>query len=111
MESDPFTLHFYQGGRSLSEHALYSLLTDLPAAEADLQMRLDGDIDVLVYSKHADFRQSNIGIDSGDAGNIGGTTTIHGKKLFAWFDGDALRSETSFDGIVPHPPAPVPVRQ
>ena len=88
VESDPFTLHFYQGGRSLSEHALYSLLTDLPAAEADLQMRLDGDIDVLVYNKHADFRQSNIGIDGSDAGNIGGTTTIHGKKLFAWFDGD-----------------------
>lgn len=88
VESDPFTLHFYQGGRSLSEHGLYSLLTDLPNVESDMQLRLDGRIDVLVFNKHADFRQSNIGIDGTDAGNIGGTTTIHGKKLFAWFDGD-----------------------
>lgn len=88
VESDPFTLHFYNGGRSLSEHGLYSLLTDLPSVESDLQLRLDGSIDVLVFNKHADFRQSNIGIDGTDAGNIGGTTTIHGKKVFAWFDGD-----------------------
>lgn len=93
--SEPFTLHFYPGGRSLSEHGLYSLLTDLPGVESDLQLRLDGDIDVLVFNKHADFRQSNIGIDGSDAGNIGGTTTIHGKKLFAWFNGDrsAFRSQ------------------
>jgi hypothetical protein len=85
---DPFEVQFYQGGRTLAEHALFSLLTDLPSCEADFQMRLGDDVQVLVYNKHADFRQSNIGIDGSDAGNIGGTTTIHGRKVFAWFDGD-----------------------
>ena len=96
VESDPFTLHFYNGGRSLSEHGLYSLLTDLPSVESDLQLRLDGGIDVLVFNKHADFRQSNIGINGTAGGNIGGTTTIHGRKLFAWFDGrlDARHYDT-----------------
>ena len=90
VESDPFTLHFYNGGRSLSEHGLYSLLTDLPSVgdPAPGWCWLDGSIDVFVFNKHADFRQSNIGIDGTDAGNIGGTTTIHGKKVFAWLDGD-----------------------
>lgn len=85
---DPFEVHFYQGGRNLANHALYSLMTDLPEAEATMQMRLEGSVDVLVYNKHADFRQSNIGIDGSDAGNVGGSTVIKGKKLFAWFDGD-----------------------
>ncbi len=85
---DPFEVQFYQGGRKLAEHALFSLLSDLPTCEADFQMRLGDEVQVLVYNKHADFRQSNIGIDGSDAGNIGGTTIIHGRKVFAWFDGD-----------------------
>jgi len=85
---EPFEVHFYQGGRSLANHALYSLNSDLSEAEGTMQMRLEGSVDVLVYNKHADFRQSNIGIDGSDAGNVGGTTVIQGKKLFAWFDGD-----------------------
>ena len=88
IDGDPFEVQFYQGGRSLAEHALYSVMADLPDAELAFQLRLDGPVHVLVFNKHADFRQSNIGIDGSEAGNIGGTTTIHGKKLFAWFDGD-----------------------
>ena len=83
----PFEVQFYQGGRKLAEHALFSLLADLCPPARRTSVRL-GDIHVLVYNKHADFRQSNIGIDGTDAGNIGGTTTIHGRKVFAWFDGD-----------------------
>ena len=85
---DSFEVQFYQGGRKLAEHAMFSLLADLPACEADFQMRMGDEVQVLVYNKHADFRQSNIGIDGTDAGNIGGTTIIHGRKVFAWFDGD-----------------------
>lgn len=88
LKGEPFEVHFYQGGRSLANHALYSLNADLAGAEGTMQMRLEGSVDVLVFNKHADFRQSNIGIDGSDAGNIGGTTVIQGKKLFAWFDGD-----------------------
>ena len=86
--NDPFQVQFYQGGRKLAEHALFGLLADLPSSEADFQMRLGEGVQVLVYNKHADFRQSNIGIDGTAAGNIGGTTTIHCRKLFAWFNGD-----------------------
>lgn len=88
---DPFEVHFYQGGRDLAEFGIRSLAFDLPEVESNFQQRLTGPIDVVVFNKHADFRQSNIGIDGSEAGNIGGTTLIQGKKVFAWFDGDRNR--------------------
>lgn len=88
LDGDPFEVHFYQGGRTLAEFALGSLTSAQPEVESAFQMRLTGPVEVLVYNKHADFRQGNIGIDGSDESNIGGSTLIHGKKLFAWFEGD-----------------------
>ena len=88
LPGDPFEVYHYQGGRSLAEYALHALNMELPDVEAAFQLRLSGPVEVIVFNKHSDFRQSNIGIDGTEAGNIGGTTRIHGKKLFAWFDGD-----------------------
>jgi hypothetical protein len=88
LKGDPFEVHFYQGGRELAEFAMNALTMDLPEAESQFQQRLTGPVEVIVFNKHADFRQSNIGIDGSAAGNVGGTTLIHGKKLFAWFEGE-----------------------
>ena len=88
LPGDPFEVHFYQGGRSLAEFSLNAVTLDLPSVESTFQVRLTGPVEILVFNKHADFRQSNIGIDGSEAGNIGGATLIHGQKLFAWFDGD-----------------------
>jgi len=88
LSGDPFELHFYQGGRDLAEFGMNALAMDLPEVESTFQRRISGPVEVLVFNKHADFRQSNIGIDGSSAGNIGGSTLIYGKKLFAWYDGD-----------------------
>ena len=88
LSGDPFELYFYQGGRDLAEFGMNALAMDLPDVESTFQRRLAGPVEVLVFNKHADFRQSNIGIDGSDASNIGGSTLIYGKKLFAWYDGD-----------------------
>ena len=90
LQGDPFEVHFYQGGRDLAEFALNALSIDLPEAESQFQLRLTGPVEVIVFNKHADFRQSNIGIDGSQTVNVGGTTLIHGKKLFAWFEGDRI---------------------
>jgi len=88
LPGDPFELYFYQGGRDLAEFGANALTIDLPDVESTFQLRISGPVEVLVFNKHADFRQSNIGIDGSEAGNIGGSTMIYGKKLFAWYDGD-----------------------
>lgn len=94
LPGDPFEVYHYQGGRSLAEFAMNALTLELPRVESTFQLRVTGPVEVIVFNKHADFRQSNIGIDGTEAGNIGGTTLIHGKKLFAWFDGDHARFQT-----------------
>ena len=88
LPGDPFAVYYYQGGRPLAEFAMNALTLDLPEVESTLQLRVSGPVEVMVFNKHADFRQSNIGIDGSEAGNIGGTTLIHGKKLFGWFGGE-----------------------
>lgn len=88
LPGEPFQVYYYQGGRSLAEFGLNAVTLDLPEVESTFQLRLSGPVEILVFNKHADFRQSNIGIDGTEAGNIGGATIIHGRKLFAWFDGD-----------------------
>jgi len=88
LSGDPFELHFYQGGRDLAEYGMNALVMDLPDVESTFQRRLSGPVEVLIFNKHAEFRQSNIGIDGSAASNIGGSTLIYGKKLFAWYDGD-----------------------
>ncbi|MEM9052189.1 MAG: hypothetical protein AAGC47_09080, partial [Bacteroidota bacterium] len=50
-------------------------------------------IEFIVYNSHSDFKQSNIGINGNESGNIGGTTQIVGSKVFIYFEGDYLKFE------------------
>ena len=70
LPGDPFELYFYQGGRDLAEFGANALTIDLPDVEAAFQLRISGPVEVLVFNKHADFRQSNIGMSSEDQSNF-----------------------------------------
>ena len=85
---DFFQVYYYEGGRDLAGHALDVLTEELAPIEDLFNANLNGPVQVIVFNKHADFRQSNIGISDAQETNIGGTTRIEGGKLFVWFDGD-----------------------
>lgn len=85
---DFFQVYYYEGGRDLAGYAFGSLQGQLEAVEDLFKANLDGPVQVLIFNKHADFRQSNIGISTAQESNIGGTTRIEGGRLFVWFDGD-----------------------
>jgi hypothetical protein len=46
--------------------------------------RIDGGVQLLVFNKHSEFRQSNIGVATDEENNIGGTAMLVGSKLFAF---------------------------
>ena len=46
--------------------------------------RIEGGIQVLVFNKQSEFRQSNIGASQDTETNIGGTAMLVGSKLFAF---------------------------
>jgi WD40 repeat protein len=59
--------------------------------EKAFDRRIDGGVQLLVFNKHSEFRQSNIGVAADAENNIGGTAMLVGSKLFtfgqqAWTD-------------------------
>lgn len=86
--SGQFEVYFYQGGKELAEYTVQSASKNLEELESFFDYPLDDQIQIVVYNKQSEFRQSNIGLVSDDQYNIGGATRIVGSKVFLYFDGD-----------------------
>ena len=83
-----YDVYFYQGGQELGDFVRKSVGEELDEIERRLDYKLDGRVQFLVFNKLSDLRQSNIGLMSEEAFNIGGTTKIVGNKIFLYFNGD-----------------------
>lgn len=80
---------FYYGGEKVHAQfvarSAYKHLIDL---EEFFDNEIDEKIDILVYTKYSDFKQSNVGLTNEIKSNIGGRTQIIGNKLFVYFEKD-----------------------
>ena len=86
--SGQFEVYFYQGGKDLAAYTFQSLDKELAPLETLFDYRLDETLQVVVYNKQSEFRQSNIGLqDSEGSYNIGGTAQIVGSKMFVYYSG------------------------
>jgi hypothetical protein len=83
-----FEVYYYQGGKDLAAYVAQSAQQNLTEIEKFFDYRLEDRIQVIVYNKQSEFRQSNIGITGDEAYNIGGSTRIVGSKIFLYFKGD-----------------------
>jgi len=82
-------VYFYQNGEQLAKEAVKIAGEKLPELAYFFQYELQQRIIILVYNKLTDFRQSNIGLVSGDLQyNIGGVTQIIDNKIFVYYDGN-----------------------
>lgn len=87
LEHETLQVYYYQGGEDLAEYTLRSSLKQLKELEAFFDYALDDQLQIIVYNKQSEFRQSNIGINGDDQYNIGGTTRIIGSKVFVYYEG------------------------
>lgn len=90
---ETFDVYFYPGGQDLAQQVGQTLPAARERIEQLFDRTLEGPIQVVVYTDHQAFRQSNIGSQITDANNIGGTATLIGSKLFVYSTGDALQLE------------------
>lgn len=90
---ETFDVYFYPGGQDLARQVGQILPATRQRVEHLFDRTLEGPIQVVVYTDHQAFRQSNIGGQITDANNIGGTATLIGSKLFLYSTGDALQLE------------------
>jgi hypothetical protein len=93
--TENFEVYYYQGGKDFAAYVAQSAQKNLLELEVFFDFALEERVQIIVYNKQSEFRQSNIGIANDDAYNIGGTTRIVGSKLFVYFqdDYDALEAQ------------------
>jgi len=85
---DRFDVYFYQGGEKLAEYTMRASDRAIHDLEKTFDYTLDKRIQVVIYNKLSEQKQSNIGLVTDQQYNTGGITTIVGSKLMLYFDGD-----------------------
>ena len=88
-----FRIFFYGDGKEHAEFVSRSLHKNLHELELFFETELDSKLDVLVFNRQSDFKQSNIGLTNEITSNVGGKNAIVGNKMFVYFENDHI----SFD--------------
>ncbi len=86
--SSRFDTYFYVGGEELAVEVSKVANKKLYELESFFDYKVERRLIFIVYNKLSDFRQSNIGLVTGDNQyNIGGVTKIVGNKVFIYNEG------------------------
>jgi WD40 repeat protein len=84
-----FDVYFNEDGRNLAEYTADYAGEIVPKIESFFDYNLDSRIVFMIYNRLSDFRESNIGLITGNEDyNIGGVTTISRNKVFLYYEGD-----------------------
>lgn len=87
-----FDTYFYVDGQKIAEYVSEYAMHEIEYTEYMLEEILQRRIIFIVYNKLSEFRQSNIGLVSGnDEYNIGGVTRIIDNKVFLYYEGDHIK--------------------
>ena len=85
---DRFDVYFYLGGNELAEYTMRASDRALHDLEKTFDFTLDKRIQIVIYNKLSEQKQSNIGLVTDEQYNVGGITSIVGTKLMLHFNGD-----------------------
>tara|TARA_R110002049_G_scaffold254642_2_gene430124 strand:- start:4420 stop:7689 length:3270 start_codon:yes stop_codon:yes gene_type:complete len=94
---DKYETYFYTGGQEIAEYTAQYAHTKIAEQEKFFDYYLDEPIQFVIYNKHSDFKQSNIGVGADASYSIGGVTRIVGSKIFLYFEGDYKKLNQQID--------------
>lgn len=98
---EKFDTYFNQQGKALANYTADFLSEEITRAEEFFDYTLEKRLIFIVYNKLSDFRQSNIGLISGEEEfNIGGITKVINNKVFIYFDGDHKNFEQQISAAI-----------
>jgi hypothetical protein len=84
-----YDVYFNEDGRNLADYTADYAEKIIPQIEAFFDYNMEKRVLFVVYNRLTDYRQSNVGLITGqDDYNIGGTTTVVRNKAFLYFEGD-----------------------
>ncbi|HIA36922.1 MAG TPA: hypothetical protein EYM84_10775 [Flavobacteriales bacterium] len=85
---EKFDVYFYTGGKELAIFTANATTQVIEETEDFFDYALEGKLQLVIYNKLNDLKQSNIGYTSDEDYNVGGVTRIVGSKIFLYFNGD-----------------------
>ncbi len=96
-----FDTYFYVGGRNIAENASVIATNEINDIEKFFNYKLNNRIIFLIFNKLSEFKQSNLGLITGDDQyNIGGTTQIEGNKVSIYFNGSYQDLRTQIRAVI-----------
>lgn len=96
-----FDTYFYVDGRNLALQTAKIAERKLREVENFFEHTLEHRIIFIIYNRHSDFKQSNIGLVTGaEQTNIGGVTRIIENKVFLYFEGDHQKFEEQITAAI-----------
>lgn len=85
---DRYDIYFYEEGRELADYVSQAAKKQITAIEKLFDYAVDERFQFIIFNKHSDFKQSNIGLSTDAQYNTGGITTIVGTKVILYYEGD-----------------------
>jgi Tol biopolymer transport system component len=81
-------IYYYPQSKELAILASEHIKETIVEMEQKLGVSMQRKMQIIIYARHSDFLQSNIGLETEDFYNTGGITPIYGDKIFLYFKGD-----------------------
>ena len=98
---DRYDVYFYSNGRELAQKLSQIVNDEIFNIENTLGYTINRRMLLVVYNRLSHFRQSNIGLVTGDDQyNTGGVTQIIDNKVFIYFEGDQEKFRTQIRAAV-----------
>jgi len=85
---DRYDVYYYEGGKEIANYASKSAAKNLVELERLFDFQFDERLQIIVYNKQSEFKQSNLGLSTEEQSNVGGTTRVVGTKVQVYFEGD-----------------------
>ncbi len=96
-----FDTYFHENGRELALYTEKVAQKKLFEIESLLGYYMEKRIIFIIYNKLSEFRQSNIGLVSGDdQSNVGGVTQIVDNKVFLYYEGDHKKFDRQISAAI-----------
>lgn len=85
---DRYDVFFYEEGKDLANYVSKSAKKQIASIEKLFDYSIDNRFQFIIFNKHSDFIQSNIGLSAYEQYNTGGVTNIVGTKIILYYEGD-----------------------
>jgi len=83
---DRYDVFFFAGGKELSQLAASVARKVIPELEQRFDYTLENRVQLLIFTRLSDLKQSNLGIEQGSQNNLGGTVRQVGNKVLLYYE-------------------------